>query len=150
MKIAIGSDHAGYQLKAFLTEYIQSQGHHCENLGGFAPERIDYPVAGERVARAVASGEYDKGVLICGSGVGISIAANKVPGIRTVVCSEPYSAKMAREHNDANILAMGERVVGQELAAMILDAFLQAEFEGGRHAKRVALITEIENRSKPL
>lgn len=146
MKIAFGSDHAGYNLKAYLTEYLTGKGHTCENLGGFAPERIDYPVAGERVAEAVVAGEYDKGILICGTGVGISIAANKVPGVRAVVCSEPYSAKMAREHNNANILAMGERVVGQELAAMIADIFLAADFEGGRHAGRVDLITGIENK----
>ncbi len=145
MKIAFGSDHAGYELKETLMTHAKARGFSCENLGGFAPESIDYPLAGERVAKAVAAGEYDRGVLVCGSGVGISISANKVKGIRAVVCSEPYSAKMAREHNDANVLAMGERVVGPELAIMILDTFLDANFEGGRHAQRVEMIKEIEN-----
>ncbi len=146
MKIAIGSDHAAYGLKEHLTEHMRERGHEVTDLGGFAPEPIDYPVAGARVAEAVAKGEYDKGVILCGSGVGISISANKVPGIRAVVCSDAYSARMSREHNDANILAMGERVVGPGLAADILDAWLAAEFEGGRHARRVALISELERK----
>ena len=146
MKLAFGSDHAGYQLKAHLMEHLQNKGFECTDLGGFCPERIDYPVAGERVARAVAAGEYEKGIIICGSGVGISISANKVPGIRCVVCSEPYSAKMSIEHNDANILAMGERVVGAELACLIADTWLESVFEGGRHAQRVDLIRGIEER----
>jgi ribose 5-phosphate isomerase B len=146
MKIAIGSDHAGYELKEYLTGHLQKRGIEAVNLGGFKPERMDYPVIGERVAGAVARGEYSKGVLICGSGVGISISANKVPGIRAVVCSEPYSAMMSRLHNDSNILAMGERVVGKELAVMILDAWLDTEFEGGRHADRVGLIHGIEEK----
>lgn len=144
MKIAVGSDHAGYELKDHLMAHLEERGIECVNLAGFKPDRCDYPVAGETVAKAVASGEYDKGLIICGSGVGISISANKVPGIRAVVCSEPYSAKMSRAHNDANILAMGERVVGKELAVMILDAWLDTEFEGGRHAARVDMIRDLE------
>ncbi len=146
MKIAIGSDHAGYILKAHLMEHLEKKGIAYENLGGFAPESIDYPVAAERVAEAVKAGRFDLGVLVCGSGIGVAIAANKVRGIRAAVCSEPYSAKMAREHNNANILTMGERVVGPDLATMILDAFLSAQFEGGRHARRVDLISDMETR----
>lgn len=146
MKIAVGSDHAGYELKEHLMNHLKQRGIEYENLGGFKPEKCDYPVAAEQVARAVADGKYAKGLLICGSGVGISISANKVPGIRAVVCSEPYSAKMSRAHNDANILAMGERVVGVELAIMILDAFLDTAFEGGRHAARVDLISNLDHK----
>lgn len=144
MKIAIGSDHAGYALKNHLKAHMEGRGIQVEDLGGFDPEPIDYPVAGLRVAKAVAAGDYDLGVLICGTGVGISISANKVRGIRAVVCSEPYSAVLSRRHNNSNILALGARVVGDELAVMILDQWLDAEFEGGRHARRVGLIGEIE------
>lgn len=144
MKIAIGSDHAGYELKDYLSRHMATRGITVTDLGGFKPEAIDYPVAGLRVAQAVAQGQYDLGVLICGTGVGISLAANKVPGIRAVVCSEPYSAKLSRVHNDSNILSLGARVVGEELAVMILDEWLNASFEGGRHQRRVDLITDIE------
>ena len=115
-------------------------------IGPYTNERTDYPIYAEKVATAVASGEYDRGLLICGTGVGISLAANKVPGIRAVVCSEPYSALLSRQHNDTNILAMGSRVVGLNLAMMILDAWLDGEFEGGRHKKRVEMIDEIDKR----
>ncbi len=144
MNIAIGSDHAGYELKDYLKKHLEAQGHEVTDFGGFAPEAIDYPVAGGRVAEAVAAGRHEYGVLICGTGVGISIAANKVHGVRAVVCSEPYSAVMSRRHNNSNVLALGARVVGTELAAMILDQWLAAEFEGGRHARRVGLIAEME------
>lgn len=144
MKIAIGSDHAGYVLKDHLKAHMEGRGIQVEDLGGFDPEPIDYPVAGLRVAKGVAAGDYDLGVLICGTGVGISISANKVRGIRAVVCSEPYSAVLSRRHNNSNILALGARVVGDELAVMILDQWLDAEFEGGRHARRVGLIGDIE------
>jgi len=146
MRIAVGSDHAGYALKEHLTQHLLEKGIEVADLGGYAPERIDYPLAGERVANAVAGGEFDYGLLICGTGVGISMAANKVPGIRAVVCSEPYSAIMSKEHNNANILALGERVVGFGLAVTILDAWLNAQFEGGRHARRVDIISDIERK----
>lgn len=146
MKIAIGSDHAGYTLKDHLAQHLRELGHTVEDKGGFAPNPCDYPVSGEAVANAVAAGECELGVAICGTGVGISISANKVPGIRCVVCSEPYSAKLSRQHNNANVLALGARVVGDELAVMILDEFLNAEFEGGRHARRVGLIMDIEHK----
>ncbi|PKK40206.1 Ribose 5-phosphate isomerase B [Clostridiaceae bacterium JG1575] len=148
MKLAVGSDHAAYEFKMDLLKYLEEKGIEYEDLGSHSAERTDYPIWGEKVARKVAAGEVDAGLLFCGTGVGISISANKVRGIRAVVCSEPYSAAMARRHNNANILCMGARVVGPDLARMILDAFLHSEFEGGRHAKRVDLISAIEAREE--
>ncbi len=147
MKIGIGNDHTGVALKQALTEYMTER-YGCEvvDYGTNSTESYPYPAAGEAVANAVVSGEVDRGVVICGTGVGISLAANKVRGIRCVVCSEPYSALLARRHNDANMLAMGARVVGVELAKMILDQFLTGEFEGGRHQVRVDMISDIERR----
>ncbi len=147
MKIGFASDHAGIELKLALMEHLTAQGHTCTDYGNYDPDdrNDDYPVYGRKAAEAVMRGEADKGVIICGTGVGISLAANKVPGIRAVVCSEPYSAKMARAHNNANMLALGARVVGRELAKMIADTFFTTEFEGGRHARRVDMITEIES-----
>ncbi len=144
--IALGSDHAGYNLKLAIIEHLKEKGIECEDLGCYGSERVDYPVYGQKVAEAVAAGQYQYGIICCGTGIGISLAANKVPGIRCAVCSDTYSAKYTRLHNDANMLAMGERVVGQGLACEIVDAFLSAEFEGGRHAKRVDLIREIEKK----
>lgn len=146
MKIAIGSDHAAFSMKEEIRAYLEEQGHEVTDCGTYSPERCDYPVFGERVALAVQAGEAERGVLICGTGVGISLAANKVKGIRAAVCSEPFTARLSRQHNDAQIIAFGARVVGIGMAKMIVDAFLEAEFEGGRHADRVALIGEIENR----
>ena len=144
MKLAIGCDHGGFPLKAAVLKYLNEQGHECVDFGCNSPERCDYPVYGERVGRAVASGECDLGVLICGTGIGISLAANRVPGVRAAVCSEPYSARLTREHNNANIIAFGARVVGEGTALMILEAFLAAEFQGGRHAERVAMLDDIK------
>lgn len=144
MKIAIGNDHAAVELKQEIKKHLEERGVEVVNVGTDTAERYNYPVAGYKVARLVAAGEVDGGVLICGTGIGISLAANKVKGIRAAVCSEPYSAKMAKEHNNANIIAFGARVVGIDLAKMIVDTWLDAEFLGGRHAERVALITEIE------
>ncbi len=144
--IAIGSDHAAYHLKLLVEEHLKERGLAFEDLGCYGPERVDYPVYGQKVAEAVAAGQYEKGIVLCGTGIGISLAANKVPGIRCAVCSDTYSAKYTRLHNDANMLAMGERVVGPGLAMEIVDAFLDTPFEGGRHAQRVALITEIEKK----
>lgn len=146
MKIAIGSDHVGFELKPVIIEHLQQRGFEVEDFGAYGAERCDYPEYGEKVARAVASGRCDLGVLICGTGIGISIAANKVRGIRAAVCSEPYSARLTRQHNDANIIAFGARVVGSDLAKMIVDEFLDAEFEGGRHQRRIDQIMEIEAR----
>ncbi|ECL0264626.1 ribose 5-phosphate isomerase B [Listeria monocytogenes] len=145
MKIAIGNDHVGIELKPVIVAYLQGLGHEVDDFGAFSNERTDYPEYGKKVAESVAAGKSDLGILICGSGVGISIAANKVNGIRAVVCSEPYSAKLSREHNNTNILAFGSRVVGAELAKMIVQNWLDAEFEGGRHAKRVEMIARIED-----
>ena len=144
MKIAIGNDHVAVELKNIIKEYIEGKGHEVINYGTDSTERFDYPISGYRVGKAVASGECDLGVLICGTGAGISLAANSVQGVRAVVCSEPYSAKLSREHNNTNIVAFGARVVGQELAKMIVDEWLDAEFEGGRHQRRIDMIGEIK------
>ena len=143
MKIAIGNDHVAVDMKYEVIAYLKEKGHEIINLGTDSPERCDYPIYGGKVARMVVSGEAELGILICGTGVGISIAANKVKGIRAVVCSEPYSAKLSREHNNSNILAFGARVVGIELAKMIIDSWLNAEFEGGRHQTRIDMLDGI-------
>jgi ribose 5-phosphate isomerase B len=144
MRIGVGNDHSALELKAELVAFMQEMGHEVVDFGTNSTESCDYPVYGEKVARAVVAGEVDKGVLICGTGLGISLAANKVDGIRAAVCSEPFTAKMSRAHNDCNILSLGARVVGSELAKMIVETWLTTEFEGGRHQKRVDLISEIE------
>ncbi len=138
--IAIGCDHVGFELKTHVIDHLQKKGHSVKDFGTYSTERTDYPIFGKAVAEAVTNGDCEKGILICGTGVGISIAANKVKGIRAVVCSEPYSALLSRQHNDTNILAFGSRVVGRDLALMIVDAWLGGEFEGGRHQKRVESI----------
>ena len=140
LKIAIGSDHVGLELKPVIVDYLKELGHEVEDFGAYTKERTDYPIYGVKVAEAVVKGGYDCGIVMCGTGVGISIAANKVKGIRAVVCSEPYSAKLSKEHNNTNILAFGSRVVGSELAKMIVKEWLDAKFEGGRHSKRVNML----------
>jgi ribose 5-phosphate isomerase B len=147
MRIVVASDHAGVDLRKEIAAEAAELGHVVVDLGPQAGESIDYPVNGEKVGRLVAAGEYDRGLLVCGTGVGISIAANKVPGVRAVVCSEPFSAVMSRAHNDANVLALGARVVGVGLGRQIVREWLATEFEGGRHARRVNLISEIEGSS---
>lgn len=144
MKIALGADHAGFTLKDAVKSHLEELGHEVTDVGTHSTDRTDYPVWGQRTARIVAAGEADFGIIVCGSGIGISIAANKVAGARCVVCTEPYSAQMGRRHNNANMLAMGERFVGVDMALAIVDAFLAAEFEGGRHAERVSLLERIE------
>lgn len=144
MKIAIGNDHAAVELKNIISEHLKEKGYEVLNLGTDSSESCDYPVFGEKVGRAVVSGEADLGIAICGTGVGISLAANKVKGVRCCVCSEPYTARLSRMHNNANVLALGARVVGSELAKMIVDEWLAAEFEGGRHQRRVDMIMAIE------
>ena len=146
MKIGIGNDHAALEMKNQVMEYLEEKGYEVINYGTNTPESCNYPEFGEQVGRAVVSGEVDCGILICGTGVGISLAANKVKGVRAVVCSEPYSAKLSKQHNNTNILAFGARVVGIELAKMIIDEWLGAEFEGGRHQTRVDMIMAIENK----
>lgn len=143
MKIAIGNDHVGIELKPIIVEYLKKLGHTVDDFGAYTNERTDYPIYGRKVAEAVVNGEYDCGILICGTGVGISISANKVKGIRAVVCSEPYSAKLSKQHNNTNILAFGARVIGSELAKMIVKEWLEAEYEGGRHSKRVEMLNEM-------
>lgn len=140
MKIGIGNDHVALELKKEIIGYLKELGHEAVNFGTDSPESADYPVYGKAVAQAITNGEVDCGILICGTGVGISLAANKVPGIRAVVCSEPYTAKLSKEHNNTNILAFGARVVGSELAKMIVREWLMAEFEGGRHQKRIDML----------
>lgn len=144
MKLALGSDHVGWELKQEINEYLQSLGHEIVDFGAYSSERTNYPTYGKKVAEEVAAGHFDGGVLICGTGVGISISANKVKGIRAVVCSEPYTAKLSKQHNNTNIVAFGSRVVGIDLAKMIVKEWLEASYEGGRHAKRVQMISEIE------
>ena len=144
MKVAFACDHAGFALKEAVIAHLKEMGHEVVDLGCYTPERVDYPAQGEKAARAVASGECALGVLICGTGIGISLAANRVHGIRAAVCSESYSAELTRRHNDANMIAFGARVVGEGTACAILDAFCGAKFEGGRHAQRVAMLDEIK------
>ena len=148
MLIALGSDHAGLSLKKEIAAHLEELGYETKDYGTYTADSCDYPVYGEAVGRAVASGECRLGVLVCGTGIGISMAANKVKGVRAAVCSDTFSAEMTRRHNDANIIAVGARVVGSGLALAIVDAFLGAEFEGGRHARRVALMTDIEERER--
>lgn len=142
MKIGFGADHAGFALKEELKKYLEEKGHECIDYGTYSEQRVDYPDYGKKVAHALVEGEVEKGVLVCGSGIGISISANKVKGIRCCVCSEPYSARMSVRHNNANIIAMGGRIVGTDLAKMIVDEFFNSQFEGGRHAARVKKIEE--------
>lgn len=142
--IALGSDHVGIELKQRVMELLGERGLAYRDYGTYTAERCNYPEYALAAADAVRSGECERGILCCGTGVGISIAANKVRGIRCVCCSEPYSALLSRRHNDTNMLAMGSRVVGADLARMIVDAWLGASFEGGRHAARVAQIARIE------
>ncbi len=144
MKIAIGNDHAAVELKWELVKYLEGKGHTVLNVGTDTPESMSYAVSGYKVARLVAAGEADAGVLICGTGVGISMAANKVHGIRACVCSEPVTAHLSKLHNNANIVAFGARIVGAETAKAIVDAFLDTQYEGGRHQTRVDMLAEIE------
>ena len=146
MKIAIGSDHGGYELKGKLIKYIEDLGYEVVDYGTYSDESVDYPDYGEKVAKSVVAGNEDLGVVICGTGIGISIAANKVKGARAALCSDTFSASMARQHNNANIIALGARVTGDELAKAIVKSFLDSSFEGGRHARRVDKIMEIEHR----
>ncbi len=144
MKIAIGCDQAGVALKNLIIDYLKSKNIEMINKGTDSLEVTNYPLFSRPVTDAIVKREADLGILVCGSGVGMSIAANKVDGIRAVVCSEPYSAKLSREHNNSNVLALGARVVGPELAKMIIDEWLDAEFQGGIHQTRIDMIAAIE------
>lgn len=146
MKLAIGNDHVAVEMKKEIKSYLEGKGIEITDVGTNSTERFHYPVSGYKVARLVADGIVDGGILICGTGVGISIAANKVRGIRAVVCSEPYSARLSKQHNNTNIVAFGARVIGSETAKMIVDEWLAANYEGGRHQKRIDMISEIEDK----
>ena len=144
--IALACDHTGIELKKQIMGLLDSMGLTYKDFGNNDPDRNDdYPIFGYRAAKAVASGECDRGILICGTGIGIGIAASKVKGIRVCTCSDPYSAKLSKMHNNSQILTMGARVVGPELAKMIAREWLEAEFEGGRHQRRIDMIAAIEN-----
>lgn len=142
--IALGSDHGGFELKEIIKQHLQEKGYEVKDFGTHSQESCDYPYYGKIVGQAVASGECEKGILVCGTGIGISLAANKVHGVRAAVCSDTFSAKYTRLHNDANILAMGGRVVGPGLALELVDVFLGTEFEGGRHQRRIDQLMAIE------
>ena len=142
MKLALGSDHGGYRLKEVLKEHLLSNGYEIEDFGTTSEESVDYPEYGKKVAKYVVSGNADYGIIICGTGIGISIAANKVKGARAALCHNMWTAKLTREHNDANILALGARVIGEGIALDIVDTFLTTEFEGGRHQKRIDKIED--------
>lgn len=146
MKIGIGNDHSAVEMKKEIAQYVTELGHEVINYGTDSTDSCDYPVYGERVGSAVAAGEVDLGILICGTGLGISLAANKVHGVRAVVCSEPCTARLSREHNNANVLAFGARIVGVEMAKMIVETWLKAQFQGGRHQRRVDMIMAIEEK----
>jgi ribose 5-phosphate isomerase B len=146
MKIAIGSDHGGYALKEYIYQYLLEAGYEVTDFGTHNEESCDYPVYAQKVAEAVAAGKYQRGILLCGTGIGISIAANKVPGIRCALVSDCYSARVSRQHNDSNVLALGGRVLGPELAIDIVKTWIAAAFESGRHQRRVDLIAELEKK----
>jgi ribose 5-phosphate isomerase B len=148
MKIAIGCDHAAVELKEALFSLLADKGHEVLDFGTRGTGSVDYPDFGEKVGLSVSEGEADRGILICGTGIGMSIVANKIPGIRAALCSEPFSARMSRLHNDANVLVLGGRVTGRNLAEEIVATWLETPFEGGRHARRVEKITGIEERHK--
>lgn len=143
--IALGSDHGGLDLKKQIISHLEKKGVAFHDFGTHTQESCDYPVYAEKVGRAVVAGEYEKGILICGTGIGISIAANKIRGVRAAVCGDCFSAEFTRRHNDANVLALGGRVIGPGLACKIVDIFLETEFEGGRHARRVGLVSKLED-----
>ena len=146
MRIAIGNDHAGVEMKNIVKAHLEEKGIEVTDFGCSTSQSCDYPVYGEKVGKAVALGEADLGIVICGTGVGISMAAGKVKGVRVCVCSEPCTAKWSRMHNDSNVLCFGARIIGIEMAKMITDTWLDAEYEGGRHQRRVDQLAEIENR----
>ena len=144
MKIAIGCDHGGYLLKQDILIWLEEHDYEFEDFGCYNTESVDYPVYAEKVARAVASGACDKGIVICTTGIGVSMAANKVKGIRCALCGDSYSAEMTRRHNDANVLAMGAGIIGPNLAKKITEVFLTTEFGGDRHVRRVGLLDNIQ------
>ena len=150
MRIAIGSDHAGFQLKEALKQSLQALDHEVVDMGCSDEASVDYPDIAKPLAQSVASGAHDLGVLICSNGVGMSITANKVPGVRAALCHDAFSARRAREHTDANVLCLGGWCIGQGVAQEVLGAFLSAQFQGGRHARRVDKIRALEKTREPV
>jgi len=146
LKIAVGSDHGGFLLKNEIIKHLEQNNIEYTDFGCFTTDSVDYPDIGQAVGEAVARDGYDRGIICCGTGIGISISANKVPGVRAALCGDCFSAKASREHNDANVLALGERVTGVGLAKMIVDIWLSSGFLGGRHGRRVEKIAKIEER----
>ena len=146
MKLAFGADHAGFHLKNYLVEYARGLGHEVHDLGTDGPESVDYPDFAEAVARQVVAGNADLGVVLCSNGVGVSITANKIPGIRAALCHTSWGAARARQHTDANVLALGALEIGSGVAEDILKAFLSNQFEGGRHSRRVGKLMDVERR----
>ncbi len=142
MRIALSADHAGFDLKTLLADWLRAEGHDIVDLGTSGPESVDYPEFGARLARAIASGDAERGVAICGSGIGIAIAANRNPGCRCAQVNEPHSATLARTHNDANAMALGARLIGIDMAKACVAAFLSTDFEGGRHQRRVDMLSK--------
>ena len=149
MKIVLASDHVGYSMKKELAEFITAMGHRVTDVGTHSTDSANYPTYGRAAAEKVATGEADAAILICGTGIGMSLAAGTVKGVRCVNCSEPYTALLSRQHNNANALALGARVIGIELAKMIVETWLTAQFEGGRHATRVDMLTDMREKPDP-
>lgn len=148
MRVVLGADHGGYELKEAIRKHLEAQGFEVHDLGTHSTDSVDYPKYGFLVGDSIIKGEADLGIVVCGTGQGIAMAANKMPGIRAAVCTETFSARMAREHNNANVLSLGGRVTGVGLALDIVDIFLKTEFSGGRHANRINLISNIERGEK--
>lgn len=146
MRVAIGADHAGYEMKNLVGEVLRKLGHEVEDLGTHSSASVDYPDVAQKLAEAVSTGRFDRGVLVCGTGIGMAIAANKIPAVRAASCSDPFSARMARAHNDANVLTLGARVVGSGVAREVVEAFFGTAFEAGRHLRRVEKIHAPEGR----
>jgi ribose 5-phosphate isomerase B len=146
MQVVLASDHGGFYLKKEIMVFLKQEGIAYHDLGTFSEETVDYPDYALKVAEVIRKGDFEQGILCCGTGIGMVIAANKIPGVRAALCHDCFSARMAREHNDANILTLGQRVIGDGLAIEIVRTWLKAEFQGGRHARRVAKITAIEQK----
>jgi len=141
-KIAIGSDHGGFNLKSKIIKFLEEKGYEVKDYGTYSTDSCDYPVYAKAVAKSVANGENEKGIIVCGSGIGVSIAANKVKGVRAALCHESHSAMLSRLHNNANVLCLGERITGESLALDIVDVWLKSEYEGGRHQRRIDMLDE--------
>ena len=149
MEVIVGCDHGGWELAQHLTDRLSRQGHSVTTVGATGPESVDYPPVAEGVGRAVTNGSAHLGILVCGSGIGVSIAANKVPGVRAALCHDILTARLSRQHNDANVLCLGGRLLGVTAAEAIVDTWLETAFEGGRHARRVGQISDIERSADP-